>query len=278
MKSRVKCLNCGKRGAHWTADCPEPHKKPLPKPGGKPYSGLSAVNIADAMYTTTLSNNSDTHPSYDDEHVLAFMVSTYSTSFLTSSLLSNKWYVDSAATKHMTNHREWFITFNSIDEGVWPVIVADNKTIRVKGRGDINIIKHVNGRQLTGILCNVIYIPDLARNLLSVGTVSDVGITFLSESLIQPSNCEFRTKNGKLVMEGKRVIKLYEVSLTVVAPPVTSPATSSVALVTHPRDRSDYNDMQLWHFRMGHVNTKTLQHMSSQNSLQDFKLKNTTIP
>ena len=29
---------------------------------------------------------------------------------------------------------------------------------------------------------------------------------------------------------------------------------------------------------MGHVNYRTLQHMSSQNSLQDFKLKNTMIP
>ena len=239
-----------------TSDCSEPHKKPVPKLGGKPYSGLSDANIAGAMHTTTLSDNSDTHPSNDDEHVLAFMVSTYSTVFLTPSLLSNKWYVGSAATKHITNRREWFITFNSIDEGVWLVIVADNKTIWFKGRGVIKIIRHVNGHQLTSILRNVMYIPDLARNLLSVGTVSDAGITFLSESLIQPSNCEFRTKNGILVMEGKRVIKLYEVTVTVVAPPVTSPAAPSVALVTHPRDRSYYNDMQLWHFRMGHVNTK----------------------
>lgn len=278
LKSRAKCLNCGKRGAHWTADCPEPHKKPLTKPGGKPYSGLTAANISEAMYTTTLSDNSDTYPSSDDEPVLAFKVSTCSTAFLTSSLLSDKWYADLAATEHMTNRREWFTTFNSIDEGVWPVIVADNKTIWVKGRGDIKIIRHVNGRQLTGTLLNVIYIPDLARNLLSVGTVSDAGYIFLAESLTQPGNCDIRTKDGKLVMEGKRVNNLYELSLTVVPPPVTSPAASSVALVTHPRDKSDYNDMRLWHFRMGHVNYRTLQHMSSQNSLQDFKLKNTTIP
>lgn len=135
-----------------------------------------------------------------------------------------------------------------------------------------------NGRQLTVILRNVIYIPDLAHNLLSVGTVSDAGIVFLSESLTQPGNCEFRTKDGELVMEGKRGNKLYELSLTVIPPPVTSPAASSVALVTHPRDRSDCNEMRLWHFRMDHVNYRTLQHMSSQNSLQDFKLKNTTIP
>ena len=84
------------------------------------------------------------------------MVSTCSTAFLTSSLLSDKWYVDSAATEHMTNRREWFTTFNSIDEGFWPVIVSGNKTIWVKGRGVIKIIRLVNGRQLIGILGNVI--------------------------------------------------------------------------------------------------------------------------
>ena len=72
---------------------------------------------------------------------------------------------------------------------------------------------------------------------------------FLSEPLTQPGNCEFRTKNGELVMEGKRVTKLYELSLTVEPPPVTSPAASSLALVTHPRDRSDNNGMELWHFQ-----------------------------
>ena len=80
----------------------------------------------------------------------------------------------------MTNHREWFTTFNSIDEGVWPIMVADNKTIWVKGRGDTKIIRHVNGHQLLGFIRNVIYIPDLARNLLFVGTIFDVGIIFLS--------------------------------------------------------------------------------------------------
>ena len=91
----------------------------------------------------------------------------------------------------MTNGCEWFTTFNLIDEGFWLVIVTDNKIIWVKGRGDIKIIRHINGRQLPGILRNVIYILDLARNLLSVGTVSDAGIIFLSESLTQHGHCEF---------------------------------------------------------------------------------------
>ena len=284
LKSRSKCLNCGKRGAHWSADCPEPCKKPLPKPSGKPYSGISAANIAEAMYTTTLSDNeADTHTEPDcepddDEPEIAFMVSTCSIAFLTSTLSSDKWYADSAATEHMTNRRDWFTNFKSIDDGVWPVLVADNKKVWVKGQGDIKIIRHVNGRKLPGILRNVIYIPELARNLLSVGTVSDAGIIFISESLTQPGNCEFRTKSGELVMEGKRVHKLYELSLTVKPPSITSPAASSVALVTHSRDKSDSTDMLLWHLRMGHVNYKTIQHMHSENSLQDFNLKNTTIP
>lgn len=52
---------------------------------------------------------------------------------------------------------------NSINEGVWQVNVVANETIWVIGREDIKIIRHVNSRQLLGILRNVIYIHDLAR-------------------------------------------------------------------------------------------------------------------
>ena len=111
------------------------------------------------------------------------MVSTCSIAFLTSSTLSDEWYADSTAIEHVTNRCKWFANFTSIDDGVWPVVVAENKTIWVKGRGDIKIIRHVNGCQLPGILRNVIYEPDLTRNLLSVGGVSDARIIFLYESL-----------------------------------------------------------------------------------------------
>ena len=59
-------------------------------------------------------------------------------------------------------------------------------------------------------------------------------------------------------MGGKRTHDLYEFFMSVIPHPVISPAASSVALVTHPRDRSDYNEIRLWHFRMGHVNYITL--------------------
>lgn len=134
------------------------------------------------------------------------MVSTYSIVFLTSSTVSYKWYVDSVATEHVTNRHEWFTNFNSIDEGVWQVIVVDNETVWVRSRGDIKIIRYVNGRQLLGILRNVIYIQNLARNLLSIGTISNVGIIFLFESLTQPNNCEFQTKHGDLIMEASKLI------------------------------------------------------------------------
>lgn len=91
----------------------------------------------------------------------------------------------------MTDRREWFTNFESIDHGRWPVTVADNHNIWVRGRGDILIDRHINGVYVQGVLKNVIYIPEIGRNLFSVGLVSESGTSFHSEIPDRPGYCEF---------------------------------------------------------------------------------------
>ena len=70
-----------------------------------------------------------------------------------------------------------------------------------------------------------------------------LGLYFYLSPLLNMVIVSFELRMEKLVME--RVNKLYELSLTVIPPPITSPVASSVALITHPKDRSDSNEMRL---------------------------------
>lgn len=88
------------------------------------------------------------------------------------------WFVDSGATKHMTGHRVWFSTFKSIPRGTWSVAVADDRDLWVRGIGDIEIMRSIDGVQKMGLMQKVIFIPDKRRNLLSKGLASKAGLYF----------------------------------------------------------------------------------------------------
>jgi hypothetical protein len=78
------------------------------------------------------------------------------------------WYADGGASEHMTSKRSWFATFNQVAEKTWPVQVADNHELWVEGCGDINILTRAAGKVYVGVLRNVLYVPQLKKNLFSI--------------------------------------------------------------------------------------------------------------
>ena len=80
---------------------------------------------------------------------------------LSVNLDKQAWFTDFGATIHMTEHREWFSTFKPISSGTWSVTVADDRNLWVRGIGDMQITRIVNGEQGNGLLQKVLYIPDL---------------------------------------------------------------------------------------------------------------------
>lgn len=85
------------------------------------------------------------------------------------------WYVDSGATSHMTNSREFFDkTFTSVED---KVTVANGKEVKVMGIGS-GRVKCYNGNIMKIItLKNVLYIPDLHNSLLLVKKITENGFT-----------------------------------------------------------------------------------------------------
>ncbi|KAI7815493.1 Retrovirus-related Pol polyprotein, partial [Rhyzopertha dominica] len=102
------------------------------------------------------------------------------------------WISDSGATHHMTPFREILEDFDDSTEGV--VELADGKYANVKGKGSvtIQICKEYGGWTIQ--LKEVVYVPDLENNLISLVQLDKKGL-------------EIRIKNGCIkVMDNKGVI------------------------------------------------------------------------
>jgi hypothetical protein len=165
----------------------------------------------------------------------------------------------------MTEHRDWFSTFKSIPPGTWAVTVVDDRELWVHGIGNIKITRTVDGIHKQGTLQKVLYIPELRRNLFSIGVASKAGLSFQTLG----NKCALYRDLGKgpKVMEGVQIGTLYRLSITHVLP--TQPDSDSAALAIVSTSDAE---LVLWHNRMGHVNTQLLKDMSTHGSLQDFLL------
>jgi hypothetical protein len=72
-----------------------------------------------------------------------------------------QWLLDSGASNHMCLHRHWFITYQSIDDGI--VYMGNDISCKVVGIGSIRI-KMFDGT--IKILTDVRHVPDIRKNLI----------------------------------------------------------------------------------------------------------------
>ncbi|XP_068666404.1 uncharacterized protein [Aristolochia californica] len=88
----------------------------------------------------------------------------------------NMWYLDTGSSNHMCGENE---TFSDLNESFRSSIkFGDNSTISVMGKGKVTIQTKGNS---TYTIANVLFVPDLKTNLLSVGQLQENGAKFLSK-------------------------------------------------------------------------------------------------
>ncbi|KAL0441847.1 UNVERIFIED_CONTAM: putative mitochondrial protein [Sesamum radiatum] len=92
------------------------------------------------------------------------------------------WYIDSAASNHMTYNKG---AFQTLDESFKTnVKLGDNHIVKVEGKGSVAI----NTKKGTRIINDVMYIPNLRTNLFSVGQMMEKGYTLYTlEEIHAPS-------------------------------------------------------------------------------------------
>jgi hypothetical protein len=169
---------------------------------------------------------------------------------LASSSTTN-WFADSGATQHMSDQRHLFTNFTSITPGKLTITGIGKKVIYAHGRGDIPIKTKINGQLISGTIKDVLFLPDIGINLISIPVITELGykVTF--------SGSDVEIVHGEsLFMVGRRVGQsLYQLDL------LTQEKVNAKAAI------SSGASFDVWHERLAHVNHDTIRKMITSNSV-----------
>lgn len=221
--SKVKCYSCHQFG-HFKSKCPN---KNISSTGSK---GASAQSNESALYSEALLTETT---SIDD-----------------------LWIADTGASHHMTKLRTVYATYSAFDNPK-PIIIGKSHTqLLAFGQGDIKIKALVDGKWKQHCLKDVLYTPDVVKNLFSVSTAADKG----AEYWLDKKSCRL-TRNGETIVIGERCNKLYKLNIQIVQP--DSPAEVYV---------SNKNEtLQVWHERFGHQSKQYVEKYLKKHGIEYIK-------
>lgn len=156
--------------------------------------------------------------------------------------IATDWYVDSCASSHMTNRREVLSDVKIKKDR--NITTACNSDLQTEAVGNINLTVSVDGISSQVEARDVLYVPNITTNLLSVGKMVSKGNTVTFSS----NGCRITSADGELLATATEVEGIYKLDQ----------ARERVYL----SDESDENH-ELWHRRLGHANRKSMQTLAN---------------
>ena len=118
---------------------------------------------------------------------------------------SGSWIVDSGATCHMCSTSESFAGYRRLLKPE-KVTLGDGRVLEATGRGTVRLLMRLSGGKVKRcMLQDVLHVPDLSYNLVSVSKASEMGkVTEFDES-----GCRIRNSGGEVVAVATRCGNLY---------------------------------------------------------------------
>lgn len=169
-----------------------------------------------------------------------------------------EWYVDSGATSHMCNNREVMAKFmdyknSQCDGKLKQVTVANNEKLNVVGEGEICFKFGSKVRTFS----NVLYVPQLTTNLLSVSKLVNSGFCVKFDRggcfIIDNSGDIIASApfvNGMYKLKGLAVKYVHNEEHSMLLQDRQETVSAAVANPCLP--------VELWHKRLGHMNYRSL--------------------
>lgn len=171
---------------------------------------------------------------------------------------SEKWYVDSGASDHMTSRKEWFTNYELFETQL-PVRIGDGKYIMAIGKGNINVQAKIGDKWVDSHLSNVLHVPELKVNLFSCGACLDKGIKMVTDS----DGCIFK-KNNRIVAIGVRENKMFSMVLRIGPLQQADQANIAVKNLT----------LLQWHEILSHQNVQHVRNYLKHMRIQFTETKN----
>ena len=190
----------------------------------------------------------------EDEFAFATKLEAHSTSVC-------KWIMDSGATKHMTSHKTAFDTYEVISPR--NVRLSDGSVAEAIGMGSIVVGVEARGKATTIRITDVLHVPKLQANLLSVSKLLSKGL----KVFFHVNECIVEGANGDVVAIARREGSLYEMCFKEVC------GANSGDFV-HLRGEGD--SVEVWHHRLGHLDVRSIYAL--QSMVKGINLGKTSHP
>ncbi|MCO5572900.1 hypothetical protein L7F22_026661 [Adiantum nelumboides] len=166
------------------------------------------------------------------------------------------WYFDSGASRHINSRKDLFCSLDVAPAGK-KVTCANNASYPIKGVGKI-LITILDGSDL--YLPDVLYVPWIKKNLLSVSSLAKNGLRVIFED----DGCIVRDReNGYSLITTSTlenelfVLDRYEKQIQ--------------ACIAETKTQA-MQDAELWHARFGHVGYGSLMTLQCHNMVHDLSL------
>eukprot|EP00253_Pinus_taeda_P031251 PITA_31251 len=238
--SKVKCWNCQKLG-HYVVVCP---KKKNKKGRDKPMASSAEIESFSESFGREFGFIACEATSARSPAIQVQRECALST---TSRASSSIWYVDSGASYRMTGVREYFSELSD-DATDMEVVLGDDSIVKAVGMGTLTFDR---GPKPPLKVSDVLYVPGMNKNLISVSTLEDTGYDVLfrrGQVLIYPRG----TPASSARVIGVHHAKVYKFSFQPL-----------MALSSNTRERTDSRSSssklcEIWHRKIGHMYHRAL--------------------
>ena len=187
-------------------------------------------------------NNAETRPMNSDGIEKESMYHALPAGNITEN--SNAWIVDSGASCHMCHNKGMFTNFTNLKKEI-EVALGDGRLMKATGIGVILLKMRINGN--TTEICklsDVLYVPDLTINLLSVSKVVNAG----NVTLFTETGCKIINRNQQVIARAYKVGNLYYINYV---------EDTYIVSVSGSQDKKN-----LWHLRYGHLGQQNLKKLA----------------